>query len=207
MNAVVEVPPRGYRCRFTNLRHIPNDPTCCRAAKIRARSVADATGAITMVQIIAIMISFAAIVAAFFSPTIAWAVLVFPVTMLLLTLLAMKQKRWKHIPELSDSANALLQKYGHFYSMPFAGRDYSSAASTLLFAGVIIGVIGTFKLFWWGITIAAGNYLVMGVVSKAFNPTSFLTDPEEQLAHEEIISFISKTNRTQKTSKTKPAVS
>jgi hypothetical protein len=148
-----------------------------------------------MAQIFALLIGLTAIVAAFFSPVIAWAILAFPVTMLLITALALKQKRWKRIPELSDSANSLLQKYGHFYSMPFAGRDYSSAVSTVMFAGVIISAIGSFKLYWWGLAVAVGNYLVMALVSKFFNPTHFFADQEEQLAHEEIVSFLSKTRR------------
>jgi hypothetical protein len=32
----------------------------------------------------------------------------------------------------------------------------------------------------------------MGIVSKAFNPTNFIADPFEKVAHEEIISYLTK---------------
>jgi hypothetical protein len=59
-----------------------------------------------------------------------------------------------------------------------------------MFAGVVIAVIGAFKGLWWGLAIAAANWVVMGFLSRAFNPTNFIVDPLECLAHEEVISFI-----------------
>ena len=143
-----------------------------------------------MAQLIAIALSLVAIVTAFFSALWAWVVLAVPIALLLVTFMGLKQKRWKHIPELSEAANAMLQKYGHYYTMPFAGRDFSASSSTLMFAGAAIAVIGAFKGFWWGLVVALANWLVMGLLSKAFNPTSFIADPLERLAHEEVISFI-----------------
>lgn len=152
-----------------------------------------------MGQLIAIALSLVAIVTAFFSVLWSWVVIAVPIAILLVTLISLKQKRWKHISELSEPANAMLQKYGHYYTMPFAGRDFSAAASTLMFAGVVVAVIGAFKGFWWGFAIAVVNWLVMGLVSKAFNPSNFIADPMERLAHEEIISFIMAKQQTAKT--------
>ena len=59
-----------------------------------------------------------------------------------------------------------------------------------MFAGVFIAVIGAFKGFWWGFAIAVANWIVMGFLSRAFNPANFIADPLERLAHEEVISFI-----------------
>lgn len=143
-----------------------------------------------MAQLIAIVLSLAAIVTAFFSSLWAWLALAIPIALLLITFMGLKQKRWKHIPELSEPANAMLQKYGHYYTMPFAGRDFSASSSTLMFAGVVIAIIGAFKGFWWGLAIALTNWILMGFLSKAFNPTNFIADPIERLAHEEVISFI-----------------
>lgn len=143
-----------------------------------------------MAQFIAIILSLVAIVTAFFSVLWAWVVLAVPIALLLITFMGLKQKRWKHIPELSEPANAMLQKFGHYYTMPFAGRDFSASCSTLMFAGVVIAVTGAFKGFWWGLAIAVANWIVMGFLSRAFNPTNFIADPLERLAHEEVISFI-----------------
>jgi hypothetical protein len=141
-------------------------------------------------QFIAIILSLVAIVTAFFSVLWAWVVLAVPIAFLLITFMGLKQKRWKHIPELSEPANAMLQKFGHYYTMPFAGRDFSASCSTLMVTGVVIAVIGAFKGFWWGLAIAVANWIVMGFLSRAFNPTNFIADPLERLAHEEVISFI-----------------
>lgn len=149
-----------------------------------------------MAQLIAIVLSLAAIVTAFSSFLWAWVVLAVPITLLLVTFVGLKQKRWKHIPELSEPANAMLQKYGHYYTMPFAGRDFSASSSTLMFAGVVVAAIGAFKGFWWGLAIAAVNWIVMGFLSKAFNPTNFIADPIERIAHEEVISFIMARQKT-----------
>ena len=117
-----------------------------------------------MAQLIAIALSLVAIVTAFFSALWAWVVLAVPIALLLVTFMGLKQKRWKHIPELSEAANAMLQKYGHYYTMPFAGRDFSASSSTLMFAGAAIAVIGAFKGFWWGLVVALANWLVMGLL-------------------------------------------
>lgn len=143
-----------------------------------------------MAQFIAIILSLVAIVTAFFSVLWAWVVLAVPIALLLMTFMGLKQKRWKHIPELSEPANAMLQKFGHYYTMPFAGRDFSASCSTLMFASIVIAVIGAFKGFLWGLAIAVANWVVMGFLSRAFNPTNFIADPLERLAHDEVISFI-----------------
>lgn len=149
-----------------------------------------------MAQLIAIVLSLVAIVTAFFSSLWAWVVLAVPIALLLITFMGLKQRRWKHIPELSEPANAMLQKYGHYYTMPLAGRGFSASSSTLMFAGAAIAVIGAFKGFWWGLAIALANWLVMGFLSKAFDPTNFIADPLERLAHEEVISFIMAKQKT-----------
>jgi hypothetical protein len=141
-------------------------------------------------QFIAIVLSLVAIATAFFSVLWAWVVLAVPIALLLITFVGLKQKRWKHIPELSEPANTLFQKFGHYYTMPFAARDFSASSSTLIFAGVLIAVIGAIKNFWWGAAIAVANWIVMGALSRAFNPENFIANPIERLAHEEIISFI-----------------
>jgi hypothetical protein len=143
-----------------------------------------------MIQILVVLICLAAVITAFFSVLWGWLILGVPSVFLLVTLFAVKRKKWQHIPELSDTANQMLQKFGHYYAMPFAGRGFSASASTLMFAGVALAIIGAFKGFWLGIGIGLVNWLLMGFVSRAFDPSNFLVDPLEQMDHEEIISYI-----------------
>lgn len=128
-----------------------------------------------MTQILVILICLAAVIIEFFSVLWGWLILGLPSAFLLITLFGVKQKKWQHIPELSDTANQMLQKFGHYYAMPLAGRDFSACASTLMFGGAAIVIIGSFKGFWWGIGIGVVNWLLMGVVLRAFNPTNFFS--------------------------------
>ena len=100
--------------------------------------------------------------------------------------------KWNDINGISIEANKLFRKYGHFYNMPSAGRDFSSTASALAIGGVVIALIGLLKRFWWNIPIGILIYILMAYVSKLFNPTCFITSQENKSAHEEIISYITK---------------
>lgn len=143
-----------------------------------------------MTQSLIALICIAAVITEFFSVIWGWVILGIPSAFLLFTLLGVKQKKWQHIIELSETANQMLQKFGHYYDMPFAGKDFSASASTLMFVGTAVAIIGAFKGFLWGIGIGIINWFVMGMVSRAFNPTNFLLDPTEQIAHKEIITYI-----------------
>jgi hypothetical protein len=143
-----------------------------------------------MTQMLVILICLVALITEFFSVLWGWVVLALPAVFLLVTLLGVKQKKWEFIPELSIDANLMLQKFGHYYAMPFAGRDFSASASTVMFTGVAIAIIGIFKGFWWGIIIAVVNWILMAFIARAFNPSNFLVDDRERMAHDEIISYI-----------------
>lgn len=143
-----------------------------------------------MTQMLVIVICLVALITEFFSVLWGWVVLALSAIFLLVTLLGVKQKKLEYIPELSNDANRMLQKFGHYYTMPFAGRDFSASASTVMFAGVAIAIIGIFKGFWWGIGIAVVNWFLMAFISRAFNPSNFLVDHSERMAHDEIISYI-----------------
>lgn len=65
-----------------------------------------------------------------------------------------------------------------------------------MFGGVVLSIIDIFKGFWWGIGIGIINWFVMGLVSRAFNPTNFLVDPIEQMGHKEIIEWIMKKQKS-----------
>lgn len=84
-----------------------------------------------MAQIITILFSLGSVIVAFFSIMYGWIIFGVPSLILLITLFSLKQKGWEYIEELSPSANEMLQKFGHFYAMPFAARDFSASATTL----------------------------------------------------------------------------
>ena len=143
-----------------------------------------------MIQMAAIVLSIGAFVWSFFSPVWAWTPLVAGVLWLGIVLWALKQQKWKHIEELSPVANELLQRFGHFYTKPFAGRDASAATSTLQFAAVAVSISCAVQGFWWGLAIAAVFWFGLAPVAFQFNPTHFLKDPIQQAAHQEVISWI-----------------
>ncbi len=145
-----------------------------------------------MIQMIVILICLAAIGTELYSVLWGWVILAVPAVFLIVTLSVVKLKKWQHIPELSKTANQLLQKFGHYYVMPVAGQDVSASASTLMLASAAIAIISAVRGFWWGIGLGAINFIVMGLISRAFNPSRFLADPRGQKAHEEIIEWITK---------------
>lgn len=143
-----------------------------------------------MFSILFIIAALAAIVVSFWSPTWGWGIALAAEAIILVTLFSVKQHRWKHIPELSAIGNEMLQKYGHFYTMPFAARDFSSSASAFQLASFLLGAIDGFKGAWWGVVLAVVNLGVMAYAARAFNPTVFITNPLERMAHDEVIAFV-----------------
>lgn len=143
-----------------------------------------------MVQILTILFSLVVIAVAFISPLWGWILIAIPILLLLLTLWALKKGKPKYVPELSPEANRMLVKFWYYYNMPMASRDYSATASTLMFVGVLLAVVGGFRHFWWGIALGVTNWLVMGFVASAFNPSNFLLDENERRVHAEIMGWI-----------------
>lgn len=143
-----------------------------------------------MAQLIVIIFCIIAVITSFFSITGGWLIMAVPTTFFLINALALKQKKWQPIHELSEPANLLLVEYGHYYSMPFAGRDFSASSSTLGLVGAGITVINVFKGFYWGIGIGISYWCVMIYLARFFNPTNFLVDPIEKASHQELINFI-----------------
>ena len=145
--------------------------------------------------LIVILFCLASIIVCFFSRMWGWIILAVPFVYLLSQAFLVKFiYKWKHIPELSTEANRLFQKYGHYYAMPFAGRDFSSASSAVGLTGMIISIIGLFFQFWWGILLGLMSLWVGNRLGKFYNPSMFLellSDSEIQ-AHEEIMSFLKK---------------
>jgi hypothetical protein len=148
-----------------------------------------------MIGCLVTLVSIAAVVVSFFSPAAAWGTLALPAVFLLWMLASAKGQKLKHVPQLSPMANRLLQRYGHFYAMPSASRDFSSASSGVQLASAAIGIIGAIKGSWWGIPLAVVTYFVMAAAAKQLNPSLFLENPAERAAHDEIIDYMTKGSR------------
>jgi hypothetical protein len=152
-------------------------------------------GEIMINTLIVILFCLASIIVCFFSRMWSWIILAIPFVYLISQAFLVKFiYKWKHIPELSNEANRLFQKYGHYYAMPFAGRDFSSASSAVGITGMVISIIGLFFQFWWGILPGLMSLWFGNRLGKFYNPSMFLellSDTEKQ-AHEEIMSYLVK---------------
>ena len=140
------------------------------------------------------LISFALVIAAistaFFRPTAAWIILSIPVAWMIFMRLVLGARRLLPRPELSAPANELFQRFGHYYAYPFVGTEYSSSASGVSIAAIIVGIIGVFKGNWWRLAIALLFFILASWLARQFNPTHFLLDERERAAHDEILSFL-----------------
>ncbi len=147
-----------------------------------------------MFQIVTILIVVVALVLSFIiHPAWAWIPIILADIIIFIQLWVAKGKyQFKYLPDLSPEANDLLKRYGHYFAMPFASKDFSASAATSQFAGIIIAVIGLFRGFWWAIALAAGNWFLMGFVAVSLSPASLLIDSTTlQIAHDEVVEYIS----------------
>jgi hypothetical protein len=152
-----------------------------------------------MFQLVTTFFCLAAVITTFFSILWGWIILGIPFVFLLIMLLGVKHEKWKYIPDLSAPANKMIQKYGHYYFKPFAGRDSSTSAIIVILASAAITMIGASKGFLWGIAIVIVTWLLMGFAAINFNPTSFIIDPKKRRAHQEIIDYIMEKRRSRRT--------
>jgi hypothetical protein len=143
-----------------------------------------------MISLSGIALSLTAIVTAFFSPIAAWTIIGFGGGFLLLILIGAKSKKQQYQSGLSPKANDMINKFGHYYAMPFASSAFSAAASALVMAGWVIAIIGAFKGFWIGFVLMIVNQFLCGWLSRSFNPTKFLVDEDERLAHLEVTEWM-----------------
>ena len=112
----------------------------------------------------------------------------------LFILLSVKNRKYSKVEELSDEANLLFRKYGHYYMRPFSGSDCSASCSLLSLAAITAVIISCFRGDWWSIAVAIPIYASAAYAAREFNPTKFLS-PIEQIYHDEIISWIESSGR------------
>ena len=97
---------------------------------------------------------------------------------------------WNQYEQLSSDAKAMFQKYGHFYSMPHAALDFSSAARLLWKVNIVLTAVGLFKTFWLGLVIGLPAAVIMVFLAGVFDPTTNIRIPSQRAAHQEIMSKI-----------------
>ncbi len=146
-----------------------------------------------MFQIVTLIIALISAILPFIVyPAWAWIPIILVDLVISVQLWAVKNKyRFKSIADMSPEANALLQRYGHYFAMPFASKDFSASAATSQFAGIVIAIICLYKNFWWAIAFAIGNWFLMGFIATVLSPASLLAkSPALQIAHDEIVEHI-----------------
>jgi len=143
-----------------------------------------------MYQMISLVLCLASIIWAFFSPLWAWSPIILVGLVLLVNLFGLKTQKWNHFEELSPSANEMLQRFGHYYHMPLACRDFSATASTIQFVGVGVGIVDVFNSFYWGIGLGILFYIVFAMVAKEYNPQNFIQGTSMEISHQEILDWL-----------------
>ncbi len=146
-----------------------------------------------MFQLLTILASLAAAgIALFTTPGWGWVIIGLLDAFIMLTFWAAKGRyRFEYVEELSPEANAMLQRYGHYFAMPFASRDLSASAATSQFAGVALGIISALRSFWWGLALAAMNWFLMGAVAVGLSPAAPIAqDPAARIAHDEVVAWL-----------------
>jgi hypothetical protein len=107
-----------------------------------------------------------------------------------------RQYQFNHVKELSVEANAMLRRYGHYFAMPFASRDFSASAATSQFAGALLASVCVFKGSWWGIVLGLANWGLMGLVAVALSPAAVIAqDLNARLAHDEVVAYLELSHR------------
>jgi hypothetical protein len=146
-----------------------------------------------MFQMIVVVILIMSIILSFVThPAWGWLPIALIDVVICVQLWAAKHKyRFDYFSGLSSEANELLQRYGHYFAMPFASKDFSASAATCQFGGIALAIIGIFKSYWWAVGFAAAQWCLMGVVAVSLSPVSKLAkNPALQIVHDEVVEFI-----------------
>ncbi len=140
-----------------------------------------------MARLVVMCVGGASVLVAWHSPFWGWVGIGLPSFVLLVILWLKKRTHYRPLCELSPQATLMVRKFGHAYVSPEAARDLSLAASTLMCASLLLGLVGFFHAFWRGIFLALANGMFMGWAARSFDPQYFLMDERERAAHAEIL--------------------
>ncbi len=153
-----------------------------------------------MYQVIASVLSVAIILLSFWSPLIAWIAVAGVLLYVGIVSWALSKVRYNHISDLSECANALIQKHGHIYKWRFAAVDLSLACGPISVASLLVGIVSGFKGFYFGIAFGIIGIFAFSIMARYLNPIRFLkpSRPEDAVllcAHEEIVEFLTTENK------------
>lgn len=130
------------------------------------------------------------LILAFFNVIWSWIAIGLLSVLLSFITIVFKRRRWKDIPELSPLANSMMQRYGHFYTLPVTCRNYSGLASALMLATVVVAIVGALDQFWWGFGLLIVSWVLLYPISKALNPGSFIRGTADEAAHQEVVGYL-----------------
>ena len=154
-----------------------------------------------MVQLFTLVIGLAAALASWLAhPAWGWAAIgLLDLYFALTCRAAVRANRLPPSEQISPEANALMQRYGHYFASPFACRDFSASAATSQFIGLVCAVIGGVAAsWWWGLALAAVNFVAMGAIATRLSPAApMASDPAVRLAHDEVVAFLHGTHSPQ----------
>lgn len=129
--------------------------------------------------------------ALFVSKIWSWATLILCAMLLVIPLSGLKaRKKDLRSKKLSEAANAMLERYGHYYSMPLAAKDFGRAAVVLHLCGTIAAIVNLFQGYWPGLAVGVAYFVILGMLAREFDPNNFLYDQGERAIHEEISAFL-----------------
>lgn len=140
-----------------------------------------------LIGIINVPLCIYAIIAAFFSWSLAWGLLLLPVAYVLFTASAARASKLEHIAELSEIANAMLRRWHHYYLHP----TLCATCRAVGLAAPVVGIIGCFYGSCLGLGLGVGICLVTFKIVPVFNAHDLLCNPIYRQAHEEVTAFIS----------------
>lgn len=140
-----------------------------------------------MMQVVAVGWVLLAAVVCVWHPKVAWAALgLFGAFLLFQLLVVRKTHRFTPLlPAVTEAEALLVERYGHYFAMPFASRDFSAAAATLQFGGILVAIVSWFPGFKFAVAFAVFNWFIMGYVATAFSPAALLAKhPELRIPHD-----------------------
>jgi hypothetical protein len=133
------------------------------------------------------MASIVSLGVAFFFPALSHVPLLFPMTILILFWIGMRDYKAQPPDGLSTASLALFTRYPQYYAHPFMGSQCSGAASFFMMTLIPLTIIACAKGFWWSVLISGVLVVIVAPLQRFFNPTQFFTSDWERDAHNQLI--------------------
>lgn len=142
-----------------------------------------------MFQMLTLLIIVPTCVAGYWFPMSAWVVVAILAAFYFGQLLT--ARRMYKLPSmigLSLEGQELSAKYGHYFLMPHASRDFSGAAASVQVGSVVLAAVTWFGGFPWGLLVAVAAWFFMGHIAVSFSPVALIAKrPQFAAAHDEVV--------------------